>query len=135
MQGRMNDVAAIVNFLGQEKPTFTIKSVASGKHFTYKIGKGKFVSVLSGPDNTADYSYMGMIDQNRTKVVTTRASQFSSDSQAFKALNWTLGQMAKGSMPESVEFYHEGKCSHCGRVLTTPESVASGIGPVCGRRI
>jgi hypothetical protein len=34
-----------------------------------------------------------------------------------------------------VEFWHEGKCCRCGRKLTVPASIASGIGPECATKI
>ena len=47
----------------------TVTSKATGKHFTYKIKMAKdkgclFVSVLTGPNNTSDYSYLGCIFKN-----------------------------------------------------------------------
>ena len=138
MQGQMTVAADIVNFLSNEKPVFTLKSTATGRHFTYKITQGRFLSVLSGPDNTSDYQYAGVLVGAITQgkqVVTTRASRFTADSQAVSAVNWTFKRLwATGSVPDGVEFYHEGKCSHCGRMLTPPESVRTGIGPVCGAR-
>lgn len=39
--------------------------------------------------------------------------------------------IAGGVIPPSLEVWHEGRCGRCGRALTVPESIASGIGPVC----
>jgi hypothetical protein len=34
----------------------------------------------------------------------------------------------------SVELgHHEGKCGRCGRLLTVPSSIESGIGPECSK--
>tara|TARA_R110002096_G_scaffold84290_4_gene194649 strand:+ start:14 stop:667 length:654 start_codon:yes stop_codon:yes gene_type:complete len=33
-----------------------------------------------------------------------------------------------------MEIWHEGKCSRCGRKLTVPSSIATGLGPVCATK-
>jgi hypothetical protein len=38
-------------------------------------------------------------------------------------------------MHPELAVYHEGRCGACGRRLTTPESISSGLGPVCAGRI
>jgi hypothetical protein len=35
---------------------------------------------------------------------------------------------------KTIKVYHSGKCGKCGRKLTTPESIKSGLGPYCGKR-
>ena len=37
----------------------------------------------------------------------------------------------KNTLPSNVSFYHVGKCAHCGRKLTDPKSIVTGIGPTC----
>ena len=34
-----------------------------------------------------------------------------------------------------VELWHAGRCSACGRLLTDPESIQRGLGPVCAERV
>ena len=46
--------------------TFTVKSLATGKHFTFKVQKPDentpaFVKVLTGDDNENDFSVLGTI--------------------------------------------------------------------------
>jgi hypothetical protein len=118
---------------------FTITSTATGQSFTYKVsapkdtdaspGRPYFASVLTGPNNQADYTYLGMLRNGR--VVPTRASTISPDAPSFVALNWFLGHV---NSPK-VEFRHEGKCCRCGRALTRPESIDSGMGPECAGRV
>ena len=31
--------------------------------------------------------------------------------------------------------YHVGKCGKCGKKLTTPESILTGLGPTCSNKI
>ena len=48
---------------------------------------------------------------------------------AVRGGHYAKARLAAGSMPANVEINHEGRCGRCGRALTVPESVASGIGP------
>lgn len=32
-------------------------------------------------------------------------------------------------------YYHEGRCGKCARVLTVPESIINGIGPICAKKM
>ena len=38
------------------------------------------------------------------------------------------------SKAETVQVWHEGRCGKCGRKLTVPESLTSGLGPECAGR-
>ena len=115
--------------------TFTIRSTQTGQRFTYKItaaedGPMHFVKVLTGPDNTQDYRYLGFLRRGvyfhggaKAKVSATAPSAISFD--------WFWRHLARNALPETVEVHHEGKCGRCGRALTVPESIQSGFGPEC----
>ncbi len=80
----------IVTFLSGGNAKFTIQSKKTGTHFTFKVSQGWerqsnkrdtttpfFVSVLSGPDNEADFMFIGFIplnnmDLRRPKLVAGR---------------------------------------------------------------
>ncbi len=79
--------------------TLTIKSLKTGKHFTYKVKKAKdaniyFVSVLADA-SCKWYKYIGMINSAGI-FTTTRGSKVSADAPSFKAFGWTLGQLMAG---------------------------------------
>jgi hypothetical protein len=38
-------------------------------------------------------------------------------------------------LPGGYKIHHEGRCGKCGRLLTVPESVETGIGPECAKRM
>jgi len=130
----------------RQNATFTLVSVATGVRFTYKVvapaeqKEGKdpvlFVKVLTGANNEADYSYLGMIVKrgNGCEFITTKATRFSDDAKSLIAFRWAFPRIAAGLLPDSLEFWHEGRCCRCGRKLTTPESIESGIGPICATR-
>lgn len=115
--------------------TFTICSKTTGKHLTFKAKKAKrsgkiWVSVLTGPDNEADFEFIGGLDPETGMV---RGRGFEGPR---RALNWINARIfGEGRLPETATVHHEGRCCKCGRKLTTPESIESGIGPVCAGKL
>jgi len=140
---QMLDVNDIKKFILAGNATFTLESTRTGKWFTYKVNKKEFkndagevdktfyfVSILRGPSNESDYTYLGTIN-SKFYVNTTPKSKISADSISFKALSFFASYLRKGEMHDEINFYHEGICGKCGKKLTTPESVAIGLGPIC----
>lgn len=130
-------VTDAAKFILAGKATFTLRSQKTGTRYTYKVKKNEgenqpdlwFISLLSGPDNEGDYTYLGMIRNGQ--FLLTRASKMTSDSLPVKAFRWTWEKLVAGVEPEQVEIWHAGKCGRCGRTLTVPESISSGYGPEC----
>jgi hypothetical protein len=124
------------------KATFTIENTRTGGRFTYRVklapeqGNGAagtrlwFVSVLTGPQNTTDYSYIGTIAGHG--FYHGKKSRITSDAPSVVAFAWFWQHINR--LPEALKVWHSGTCSRCGRELTTPESVETGIGPVCAGR-
>lgn len=137
---KMNDVADIRTFVTAGNATFTLSSVKTGVRYTYKVYSPKkinnkqihFVLLLTGPDNTNDYTYIGMINEGVFR--TTAKSTMGYDSPPVAAIAFLCRQvMCAGKTPDSLglEFRHQGKCGRCGRALTVPDSVDKGLGPSC----
>lgn len=110
----------------------TIESKASGRWFTYKVRRRDskscwYVYQLMGPDNTSDYSYIGKI-QNGYFF-------FGRDAIGPGAKGFAWAWRVSGTvLDRQATLYHEGRCCRCGRLLTVPESIASGLGPECRKR-
>jgi hypothetical protein len=129
------------------KAVFTIKSLKTGTRFTYKVNQCDdkktlfFVSLLTGSDNYHNYSYLGTIntypasDPSEITFSTFRhgaKSRITPNALGAKTFSWFYDKAAKNALRnEPLEVWHEGKCGRCGKRLTDPESIASGIGPVC----
>lgn len=139
---RITDPEAINNFVYGGKATFTIVSKRTSSHFTYtlrrapggKAGHPWFVFVLTGTNNEADYTYAGFIDPAQPyKVIQGRKGRISNSAPSIAGLEWALDAIHNGrsNRLDRFELWHEGRCGVCGRRLTVPESIASGIGPVC----
>jgi hypothetical protein len=118
---------------------FTVVSKKTGTRFTYRVrikeNQGRppiwFVSVLTGSDNTSDYTYIGQIVFNGKVFAHGFKSTISYDAPSVKAFEWVW--KVEGNH-EALEVWHVGKCGKCSRPLTTPESVKSGIGPICATK-
>lgn len=128
-------------FLTAGHAIFTVSNLA-GEHYTYKVSAPDkqdpnrpiwFVAVLTGPNNQRDYTYLGLLNA-KGEVVPTKATK-APDSVPFRVAKWATKLVWEGkTLPEGYKLHHEGRCGHCGRPLTTPESVESGIGPICAGR-
>lgn len=155
-RSQITDVAAIEPYVLGGNATITVVSRGSGARFTYKVeqkrlGRRKndetdeqynarkkrvhegprFVSVMTGPDNENSYTYVGHIDEGRGFHL-DRKSQISATAPSVSAWRWFWSAVRlKSDKVGQCEVWHEGRCSRCGRKLTVPQSVASGLGPKC----
>lgn len=130
---RLNGTARDFVLAGNAR--FTISNPDTGARFTYRVRKGDgdapyFVSVLTGPDNDNAFTYLGCIFDGETFRVTAR-SKIGKGAPSAVAFDWTWPRLGNADALGPVEIWHEGRCGRCGRALTVPESIASGIGPVC----
>ena len=146
---RMTTVGEILSFMLAGNATLTLKSVATGKHYTYKVKRAKpwssdganpplrwWVDILSGPDNTADYSPLGMLKQAHQGVLSfgkTSRSCLADTAPPMAGFAWFIRAVVNEDAEKlaQVEFWHEGRCGKCNRKLTDPTSIRLGIGPVC----
>jgi hypothetical protein len=156
----MNDIKD-PRFFTAGDALFTVKN-NKGDHYTYSIvtakdstGKPKptFVGLLTGPDNTSSYTYIGILDHDTNRwssnnpfirrviiddknaIWLTPKSKYTVDTVPVRVLRWAIKSVITGSnLPEGYSIQHEGKCCCCGRTLTTPESIDAGIGPICAQK-
>lgn len=134
-------------FLRAGNAKFTIKSLKTGKHYTYSIkapwkngrfdydASVRFVKLLVDGDQ---WIYIGSWFADTPWL--GAGAKGNPDHPAFKALDWVIGQINlainhERDMPVELELWHEGTCGRCGRSLTNPESIANGIGPECANKV
>jgi len=61
-----------------------------------------------------------------------KKSKIGSGAVSARAFLWLWCSLISGkSLPEGVQFWHQGTCGRCGRSLTDPESITRGLGPIC----
>lgn len=135
--------AAALRFLMGGNAIFTLLNLAGGSRQTLRVREKKgrvYCHRMNGPDNLADYllvgSYEGWKFQPRGDAHELRGRMHEEVEAGEKIFRW-LGRLWRPGFthwPETVRFMHAGRCCRCGRVLTVPESIASGIGPECSRR-
>ena len=144
---RMVVPSAIRTYVLAGKSIFTLVSLKTGARFTYKVrhkdadsqrGTGDiyFVSVLTGPNNDCDYEYLGCLFDSGERFVHGKKSRIqitSPSSMGFRYFWEKLG--ATGAVSAGIEFWHEGRCGRCNRLLTVPESLATGFGPECAGKL
>lgn len=124
--------------------TITLESARTGARFTYLVqaprvdgrrdhgADKRFVSLLSGGNV---YAYIGFLSRTDRAgelvpwhfVHGRRKAAAGPNAPSVRALAWFLRH------PESPEVivYHSGRCGRCGRELTVPGSILTGLGPVC----
>jgi hypothetical protein len=120
----------------------------TGARYTYRVERSRpqddwppvwFVSVLTGPDNENDYRYAGFISATEEWVHGGGRAELSADAPSVGSWAWCWERIAaleplRGRQGE-VEVWHEGSCGRCGRTLTVPESLATGLGPHCATMV
>ncbi len=126
------------DFILAGNATFTVRSEKTGNRFTFKVRQPNnsvphFVSVLSGTDNENDFTFLGAIFNE--KFYQPSAKKVSLSSPSAIAAKWVVSRVIAGQSLAGCEVWHEGKCGRCGRKLTVPESIETGIGPECLRRM
>ena len=115
--------------------TFTVEVPAGGSapHYTYRVqhvpaslrwDETWFAKMLTGSDNTSDYSYVGKLDGGTGQVALTAKSRLTPESYAFRLLNRVLARVWSDDLAvvEAAGFsvHHEGRCGRCGYLLGSP---------------
>ena len=137
--------------------TFTLTNPVSGGYRTFRVrtwnkecrfcnGKGetagrtcnkcdgtgkdraRVIELLAGPSNESDYQGFGFIDDRGVRVWgRLKGTQFDALARCF----WSA---MTGRMAGSIDIQESRSCLRCNRKLTTPESIARGIGPECASK-
>ena len=106
-RGQLTSWDAVREFMFGGKARFTLQSLKTGMRYTYLVRAKKedvkaglvdktyFISLLRGPNNDADYAYLGVL-RRPGKFFITSASRISRHPGSYKALVWTLDQMCNG---------------------------------------
>lgn len=121
-------------FLFAGNATFTIVSKKTEERFTFRIRASEkprlfFVDQMVGPSNESDFRFIGTSNAEGSFYVWKKLKE--QDTPAIKALRWFLPLVGAGHLPSTVELWHEGRCGRCGRRLTVPSSIETGLGPEC----
>ena len=143
MTNKFENPADALTFMTAGKCTVTLKSLRTDTHFTFKINAPKdndtvlFVKVLTGSDNSwnGDWSFIGTIFISTDGLSFRAGRKGCPDAPSFKAMTFTLNCLRADMIPNMLEIWHEGQCGMCGKPLTHPTSIASGLGPICAGKV
>ena len=113
---------------------FTLKSLATGKDYTYKIArkefKGKFYTHVSVEVGYLSFEYLGTyvgggaIKRKGAPITTPSA-------QAIAFVLKKVEEEQFAFLDAKMDLMHKGSCLVCGRTLTDANSIETGLGPVC----
>lgn len=128
------------DFVGLDRPNILCEGIATvtltnGRHFTYRIEIPKagnlkdkrILGLLSGSDNTSDYTSFAFVEDDGTVYVWKRY-------QTEKYLKHAQ-LVAGGAQEHVVQWQQAARCQRCGRLLTRPDSIALGLGPECAGKV
>lgn len=116
------------------KSFVTFQNPQTGNRFTYKVVKHKvddiyFVHVLTNSDT---YMFLGTIKNFVFRY--SPKSKIGKDAKSLIVFDYVFHHLGMGTLNTTIEIFHDGKCGKCGRQLTDPISVETGLGPYCRKK-
>lgn len=130
--------------------TFTVVSVKTGKRFTYTLAAPKlnkdgspadkettpvrFLRVRTGGDeDQRSYAFAGTVFNGKEFRASPKA-RIPENAPSVQAFRWLLKYVINGDSKDA-EIWHAGRCGRCGRQLTVPSSILTGLGPECAGKV
>lgn len=127
----------------------TVQSAKTGAHRTYQLSREAdgtlVVDVLTGPDRSArqSWTHVGALkpaDGIASPLVRWRFETWEHPTGIYAQARWFFARVGHGSAErgqqvlDQADVFHEGVCGRCGRTLTHPDSIRTGLGPVCANK-
>lgn len=125
---------------------FILKSKRTGVELSYHIYPPKshdkekpgvlWVNVLVTSSTHSEYKYIGFMKVLEGKweyYYSFRTEAVLATATSVAAFKWFMKLLYSGNYSNNLEIFHQGRCCRCGRELTTPQSILSGIGPRCNK--
>ena len=136
---------AVLNYVTAGKACVTILNTETEGRHTYRVNApGRtaeerdaaeilFVSVMTGTDNDnpRHYKYIGIIIRQSGAFRTTAKTKLPLTDARVKGMEWLMRNVKVLDRFPHVEIRHHNRCGKCNRVLTVPESIDTGLGPIC----
>jgi len=127
---------AVVESIATHNGKITISNPETGNHRTFRIKTQKddarfapgerIIGLLNGLDNESDYLSFGFVKPDG-RIIVWRKHQgtvFERYARMLQHLEYECDKFGLVAQWSAT-------CRKCNRELTTPESIESGIGPVC----
>lgn len=121
---------------------YTLINKDAGTYITIKIHtalqgnlKGKrIVSKLIGPDNEHSYKGFAFVTDD-DHIIVWRSQQSQKTLKTVVILRDLILFGDQGHFADKVTIELSKRCLRCNRRLTTPQSIADGIGPLCIKKL
>lgn len=127
------------------KSEFVLHSSKTNQDFTYRLTRKEsekdenkyiyFLNVKMGHQ----WLYAGVLwyddNTNSYKFAQGRSGKIEASDINIKSLLFVMNKLQLEQIPLHCTVFHTGKCGVCGKKLTTPESILTGIGPTCSKYI
>lgn len=142
MSHELTNPAEIRRFALAGRAHLTLTSLVSGVHFTYRVSQAAdketgdltqlwFVSLLrDGSADDGQFTYLGIVGKDGL-FRTTKGTKVSPDAPSLKAFSFFWAGLVDNRVSPQLRVQHEGRCGRCGRTLTEPLSITTGLGPIC----
>lgn len=133
--------------------TFTVLNGNRDKSYTFQIDHAEskprqdggmwpekwFCKLLTGSDNTSDYTLFGWVDRRTGKITLTQKTKFTRETEPVRVLEFVTTWAIQGKeMPGGIVVQAPTHCGKCGRLLTAPRErnpYWPWLGPECGKKI
>jgi hypothetical protein len=132
-------------FMLAGKSEFILHSTKTGDDFKFKITKKEsnkkdseeefvyFVNILHGSESTYAGHMRFNKNTNMFEYFKGQKGKIEPKDLAIRSLIFVLNKLMRNEIVGNLEVYHTGKCGKCGKKLTTPESIVTGLGPQCSK--
>lgn len=138
-------------YLRGKQATFTVEpsleAIRAGfaPHYTYRVETGRrddnrhihYLMLFVGSDNSkrSSYRYLAKMCPKTGALTFTAGSCRAKSDRVARVAARVLSAIFAGKGDEITNaawtVHHEGRCCNCGKALTVPASVETGIGPEC----
>lgn len=112
----------------------TVKNPKTDGHRTFRIwtvkngglAGSRLVGLLTGSDNEVDYRAFGFVSSEGQVILWKKYA--GTDFEKFSKI---LNQPEWFSQNYGLSYQFAVRCRKCNRELTDPESISTGLGPIC----
>ena len=140
------DIKIALNYMLAGKSEFILHSTKTNQDFLYKLTKKE--SLGSKEDDkkyiyflnvklSNNYLYAGVIwfdtNENIFKFSKGKNGNLDANDINIRSLLFIMNKLYTNDVPETCLIFHTGTCGRCGKKLTTPESILTGLGPSCAK--
>lgn len=143
--GRIEQSRALA-FMLAGKCQFILHSTKTKEDFKFALtkkisnsstDKNKFIYFLSTLNgNKKDYGGVVWYDEEaeQFRFGKGKTGNLDPNSLDVRSLIFVMNKLLRCETVQYLEVYHVGKCGCCGKTLTTPESILTGLGPTCAKK-